>query len=245
VPRVSDTSRRAPILPPPRSRPHRHTLLRNYALKSASLRVFAWNEGRNRRFALIRMLLHCVNLGADGKMCGVGPHRKRCAPQHQALTRAARSTTYTRVPCNSLIPLDVLQNVPRAFSCVTQHFPRTLKHLRAKCPPNTWALGVSHHTHGTRATRGAHSRRIQQPLSGFSGRDWRAIHRRDRGRLSGVNDRDSAAHRGHLSQPRCVFSKDSPASLVVSHIGQVRYRTPTRQRHPPDAVMSLFRDSPA
>ena len=31
-------------------------------------------------------------------MCVVGPHRQRCAPQHQALTRAARSTAYTRVP---------------------------------------------------------------------------------------------------------------------------------------------------
>src|ERR1700722_11675037 len=38
------------------------------------------------------MLLHCVNLGADGKICVVGLHRKRCTPTTPVLTRALRST---------------------------------------------------------------------------------------------------------------------------------------------------------
>jgi hypothetical protein len=58
----------------------------------AFLRVFARNKETNRRCALIRMLSRCVNLGADGKMCVVGLHRKRCTPTTPVLTRAFRST---------------------------------------------------------------------------------------------------------------------------------------------------------
>ena len=44
------------------------------------------------------MLAHVMNLGSDGKICVVGLHRKRCRPQHQPLTRAARSTAGRQTP---------------------------------------------------------------------------------------------------------------------------------------------------
>jgi hypothetical protein len=57
------------------------------------------------------MLAHVMNLGSDGKICVVGLHRKRCGPQHQSLTRAARSTAGRQIPqAEASRPLCLLQN---------------------------------------------------------------------------------------------------------------------------------------
>lgn len=68
----------------------------------AAQRAQSRNVARIRRSARIRAVLrvvaHRCAWERDGKRCGVGSHRERCEPQHLALTRAARSTAYTRVP---------------------------------------------------------------------------------------------------------------------------------------------------
>lgn len=106
---------------------------------------------------------------------------------------------------NPLTRLNVLQNVPRAFSLVTQHFPRTLKHLRANPPPNRWASGVSQPPLGPAARGGTEWEGIQCPMSRFCGTLFGHFEARLRATSSAAKEWDLIRQRLLTGPTQCPF----------------------------------------